>query len=133
MNAPPPLAAVPPLLSPPPKSRSFGSPLAFLLSLCLGLFLTDAVVSLVDESLIVFCNIHILGAIRGLVALFTILMAIVMYVLMGLTPMIPKRLFLPLTVFNPLALFVAIPFLIYHYRWLHPLAWVISLGQVVFG
>ena len=133
MNAPPPLAAVPPLLSPPPKSRSWRTPLAFLLSLCLGLFLTDAVVSLVDDSLIVFCNVHILGAIRGLVALFAILMTIVIYVLMGLTPMIPKRLFLPLTVFNPLALFATIPFLIYHYRWLHQMAWVISLCQVVFG
>ena len=133
MNAPPPLAAVPPLLSPPPKSKSFGSPLAFLLSLCLGLFLTDAVVSLVDDSLIVFCNVHILGTIRGMVALLSILMAIVIYGLMGLTPMIPKRLFLPLTVFNPVALFAAIPFLIYHYSWLHPLAWVISLCQVVFG
>src|SRR6266516_3049084 len=62
-----------------------------------------AVVSLVDDSLIVFCHVHILGTIRGLVALLSILMAIVIYGLMGLTPMIPKRLFLPLTVFNPLA------------------------------
>jgi len=133
MNAPPLLAAVPPVLSPPPKSRSLRTTLAFLLSLGLGLFLADAAVSLVDDSLIVFWNVHILGTIRGIVALLSILMAIVIYGLMGLTPMIPKRLFLPLTVFSPLALFATIPFLIYHYRWLHQMAWVISLCQVVFG
>ena|ERR1043166_686246 len=134
MNAPPPLAAVPPpLLSPPPRPRSFRAPLAFLLSLCLGLFLTDAIVSLVDDSLIVFCNVHILGVIRGLLALLAILMAILIYGLMGLTPMVPKRLFLPLTLFNPLALLASIPFLIYYHGWLRQLAWVLSLCQVVFG
>jgi hypothetical protein len=99
----------------------------------LGLFLADGVVSLVDDSLIVFCDVHFLGTIRGLAAVLSLLMAIVIYVSMGLTPMIPKRLFLPLTIFKPLALFVAIPFLIYHYRWLPQLAWVISLCQVVVG
>ena len=133
MNAPPPLTAVPPLLSSLPKCRSLQTSFAFLLSLCLGLFLSDAVVSLADDSLIVFCDVHILGAIRGIVALLALVLVAVIYVLMGLTPMIPKRLFLPLAVFNPLALFVAIPFLIYHYRWLHQLAWIISLCQVVFG
>jgi len=133
MNAPPPLAAVPPQQSPPAKARSWRTPLVFLLSLGLGLFLADAVVSLVDETLIVFCNLHLLGAIRGLTALFAILLAMVIYVLMGLTPMIPKALFLPLALFNPLALLISIPFLIHHYGWLHQLAWFLSLGQVVFG
>ena len=113
MNVPPPLATVPPLLSP-PKASSLRTLLALLLSLCLGLFLADAVVSLVDDSLIVFCNLHILGTIRGILALLSILMAIVIYVLMGLTPMIPKRLFLPLTLFVPVALLAALVFGLAH-------------------
>jgi len=39
---------------------------------------------------------------------FGLLMALVIYGLMGLTPMIPKRLFLPVTLFNPLAALVVI-------------------------
>ncbi len=107
--------------------------LALLLSLCLGLFLADAVVSLVDDSLIVFFNLHLLAVIRGLVFLLAILMAIVIYVLMGLTPMIPKRLFIPVTLFNPVALLVAAPLMIFFYSRMQQIAWAISLGQVILG
>jgi len=132
MNVPPPLATVPPLLSP-PKASSLRTLLALLLSLCLGLFLADAVVSLVDDSLIVFCNLHILGTIRGILALLSILMAIVIYVLMGLTPMIPKRLFLPLTLFVPVALLAALPCVIYFYNSIRLIGWGSSLCQVILG
>jgi hypothetical protein len=132
MNAPPPLAAVPPLLSP-PKSSSLRTPLAFLLSLYLGLFLTDGGISLVDDSLIVFCNVHILGTTRGILAVLSILMAIVIYVLMGITPMIPKRLFLPLTLFIPVALLAAVPFVIYFHNSIRLIGWGISLCQVILG
>src|SRR6185503_19323748 len=96
------VAAFPP---PPPvrKSRSMRQLLAILLSLGLGLFLADGVVSLVDDSLILFFDIHLLTMIRGMVFLFAMLMAIVIYALMGLTPIIPKRLFIPVTLFNPIA------------------------------
>jgi hypothetical protein len=106
---------------------------AILLSLCLGLFLADAVVSLVDDSLILFCDIHILTVIRGILFFFAMLMAIVIYGLMGLTPMIPKRLFLPLTLFNPVAGLVAVPFLIYFYGRIQQIAWGVSFSQVILG
>jgi len=114
LNASPQAGSVPPLLptSEPPvigasarlagaslpqeangKSSPMRKVFAILLSLCLGLFLADAIVSLVDESLILFLNIHVLGAIRGLLFLFAMLLGIVIYFLMGLAPMIPKRLF----------------------------------------
>jgi hypothetical protein len=107
--------------------------LAFLLSLCLGLFLADAVVSLVDDSLILFLGIHLLAWLRAVVSMLALLMALVIYGLMGLTPMIPKRLFLPVALFNPAGLLAAVPVFIYFYGHFQPVAWVISLVQVLFG
>jgi hypothetical protein len=136
MDAPPPLAAAaPPPLPPNPsrKSRLGRELIAVLLSLCLGLFLIDAVVSLVDDSLILLFGIHLLAVIRGIVFLFAVLGAIVIYGLMGLTPMIPKRLFLPVALFNPVAGLVVVPLLIYFHGRMQPAAWLISLCQVIVG
>jgi hypothetical protein len=107
--------------------------LALLLSLCLGLFLADAVVSLADDSLILLAGTHVLTVMRGMVCLLAMLVAILVYALMALTPMIPKCLFLPVTLFNPLATLGMIPLAIYCYGRLQQVAWVISLCQVVFG
>jgi hypothetical protein len=57
----------------------------------------------------------------------------VIYGLMGLTPMIPKRWFLPVTLFNPVAGLAVIPFLMYFYDRMQQAAWVISLCQVILG
>ena len=131
----PPVIGPPPPLPPEPsrKSEPVRQLLAILLSLCLGLFLADAVVSLVDDSLILFFGLHLLAGIRGLVCLFAMLMALVIYGLMGLTPMIPKRLFLPLTLFNPAAMLIVVPFLIFLYSRIQQVSWVVSLCQVIFG
>src|ERR1017187_8990848 len=136
IGTPPPwVTGSPPLLPPEPprKSSSARQLLAFLLSLCLGLFLADAVVSLVDDSLILFFGIHLLAALRGIVFLFALLMAIVVYGLMGLTPMIPKRLFLPVTLFNPAGLLATVPLFIYFFGRVQQVAWVLSFFQVIFG
>ena len=134
--APPPLVPGPPPLPPPepaPKSGFGRQVLAFLLSLSLGLFLADAFVSLVDESLILLFDLRVLTVVRGMVFFFSLLMAIVVYGLMGLTPLIPKRLFLPVALFNPVATLAVIPLAIYFYGWLEQLIWVISLCQLMFG
>jgi len=107
--------------------------LAFLLSLCLGLFLADAVVSLADDSLILLFGLRVLAVVRGIVFFFGLLVAVVVYGMMGLTPMIPKRLFLPVTLFNPLGALAVIPLAIYFYGRLQPISWVISLCQLIFG
>src|SRR5712691_9074144 len=76
--APPPVT---PVTGPPPPLAASSSPslpsktnrqpsplrqlLVILLNVCLGLFLADAVVSLVDDSLILFFGIHLLAGIRG--------------------------------------------------------------------
>ena len=125
----------PPPLPPQPagKSGPLRQLLLILLSLCLGLFLADAIISLVDDSLILLLDIRLLTAVRGVVWLFSLLMAIVIYGLMGLTPLIPKRLFLPLTLFNPLAMLFTVPVAIYFYGWLQQSSWAISFCQVILG
>jgi hypothetical protein len=136
IGPPPPLAGgpPPPLASAPPREPSpLRQVLAFLLSLCLGLFLADAVVSLVDDSLILLFDIHVLTAVRGTVFFFAILLAVVVYGLIGLTPMIPKRLFLPVTLFNPLGVLGVIPLAIYFHSRLQPISWIISCCQIIFG
>ncbi len=133
---PPPLGAgAPPPLPPEPAGKASGKRhlLALLLSLCLGLFLADALVSLADDSLILLFNSHLLTAIRGMVGLFTLLLALVVYVLMAVTPAIPKRIFLPVTLFNPAAGLLVIPALIYCYGRVQQVAWVISLCQLIFA
>ncbi len=139
-SEPPMIGAAPtlPATSPPPlpqdpnrKCLPVGKMFAFLLSLCLGFFLADAVVCLVDDSLILLFDLHVLTVIRGILFVFAMLMAIVIYGLMGLTPKIPKRLFLPLTLFNPVAGLVVVPCLIYFYGRIQQVAWSISFAQVI--
>jgi len=132
---PPVISAAPPPLLPgaPRKSASMRDVFAIFLSLFLGLFLVDGVISLLDESLAVFFGIHVLFGIRMLVATCALLMAFVIYLLMGLTPMIPKSQFLPLTLFFLVGQLAALPFMIYTYAWLPQVGWGISFCQVVLG
>ncbi len=107
--------------------------LAILLYLGLGLFLADAVVSLMDDLLMLFLQLHALTGFRVLVNLLTTLISIVIYVLMALTPIIPKRLFVPLALFGPLTFLAALPFMIYHYQQTQAIALIISFLQLLFG
>lgn len=134
-SVPPSVAGPPPLLSPNPAGNfpSVRQLLAILLSLGLGLFLADAVVSVVDDSLIVLFGIHLLAGIRVLFFILATLSAILIYGLIGFMPMIPKRLFLPITLFSPTAALIAIPASIYCYDRLEQVAWVISFCQVLLG
>jgi hypothetical protein len=136
IGVPPPIGgdACPPLLPEPSRKAGVLRPfLALLLNLCLALFLADAVISLVDDSLILVFDLRILTAVRGIVCFFALLLAIVVYGLMGLTAMIPKRFFLPVTLFSPLAALALIPLAIYFYGRLAPISCVVSLCQLLFG
>lgn len=132
IRAPPPVADSPPSKSI-RKSISARNLLAILLSLCLGLFLADAVVSLADDSLVLFFDIRLLSGIRVMTGFFATLLVIVIYGLMGLTPMIPKRLFLPLPLFVLMSVLLVVPFLIYCFARIQQLAWSISFCQFVLG
>ncbi len=136
IGTPPPSAAGAPVpLGPEParKPEIVRQLFSLLLSLCLGLFLADAIVSLADDSLSLWFGLHFLKAVRGVVGLFSFLLAIVVYVLMGLTPMIPKRLFLPIALINPLALLAAVPVTIYCYSRTQQVSWIFSVCQLALG
>ena len=107
--------------------------LAGLLSTCLALFLADAVLSVVESSLTLVFGVHLLATICGLVALLALLTGLLVYVLMGLTPMIPKRLFLPIALINPACVLVVIPLLVYLGGWINQVNCLISLCQVAVG
>lgn len=105
-------------------------PLSVLLSLCLGLFLADAVISLLDDTIILAWGVHALDVVRGVVFLMTAGLTLLVYFLMGITPMVPKRLFLPVVLFNPLAMLAVIPLSIYYYQRFQWIAWIVSACQV---
>jgi hypothetical protein len=142
-DEPPVIGALPPLLpspAPPPlplplptdhKSVSVRKILAIFLSLYLGLFLADAMFSVADDSLTALFSVHGLSLFRGLVFFLAVLVAIVTYGLMGLTPMVPKRIFLPLTLFYPLAELLTVPVAIYHFGRIQQFNLALSLCQMV--
>lgn len=110
--------------------------LSILLSLCLGSFLACGAISACDDSLALLFNLHILTAISALLSFFGILTALAVYVLMGLTPMIPKRVFLPVTLFYLAGALIVNPILIFSDDWFYrglQLDWAISLCQVLLG
>ncbi len=105
--------------------------ISILLSLYLGLFLVSGAVSVVDDSLVLLFRLHLLTVISGVLFFFSILMTMLVYVLMGITPMIPKRAFLPVTLFYAAALLVGFPVLIFWYNRVLEVDWVTSLCQVI--
>ncbi len=132
-NRPPINDNPPPPLLPGQVGKCSPGPMASLLSLCLGLFLADAAVSLADDSLIVLFDLHALAAIRGVIFFFCVFLSTVVYLSMGITPLVPKRIFLPLTLFSLIALLLLFPAMIYLFDWLPQVSWVISLVQIIFA
>src|SRR5579859_5582544 len=126
ISTPPPLPGRPP-------HKSANQPLLFVLSLCLVLLVADGIVSLLDDTAILFFDKHALTGLRVLIFLLASLLALVVYILMAITPMIPKRFFLPLTLSYVVAQLVVIPFYIYDYRHSQLITWLVSLLEVIFA
>ena len=126
----------PPILSAaeaPPKIPFFRQLLAVGLSLCLWLFVVDGLVSLADDTAGLLFHAHPLAGLRMLTSLLSLLLAVPVYFLMGLTPMVPKKFFLPLTLFVLLAQLAFVPAFIYfsaHWRFI---VWLLSLLQAALG
>ena len=106
---------------------------AVLLSLFLWLFVIDGILSLADDSLVLGLGTHFLSVVRVILSFLVLLLSIGVYGLMGLTPLIPKRRFLPLVLFTPAAFLVMIPSAIYFYDRMQLVGWFISAGEVVLG
>jgi hypothetical protein len=115
-------ATVPPLLPkseppvadvlsqlPHPNSSPVREFLAIVLSVCLGLFLADAFISLADDSIALVFRVHILMSLRLFIGFFAVLVALAVYVLMAFTPAIPKGLFVPLALSYLLIQLVGFP------------------------
>src|SRR5580658_4368765 len=70
----PPVIGAPTALEPNRNPDSARKAVAIVLSLCLGLFLADAVLSFADESLNLWFDNHLLSVFRGIVFLVALLM-----------------------------------------------------------
>src|SRR6266404_1599586 len=116
-----------------PRQTKTRASIAFSLNLLLSLFLVEAGVSLLDGILVLAFGINLLGLIQGILFLLLLVASILVYLLAGLTPIIPKRFFIPLVMFTPLAQLVVIPFLIYHYDRIHLISCAFSLCQFLLG
>jgi hypothetical protein len=115
------------------KSGSGRHVLAILLSVCLALFLAEALLSFADSLLAILFDRHGLGGIRGLVFFVSMLVSLLVYVLMGITPLIPKRVFVPVTLFNPIVLLLTIPVYIYLPRGISMVDVFASFIQLILG
>jgi hypothetical protein len=108
-----------------------------ILSLCLGLFIVGGAVSVFDDSLRLLWGLHLLTAISAILSFFVLLIVIVVYGLMGLTPMVPKRVFLPVTLLYAAGVLAVFPAMIYcGGDWVRgglKLDWTVSLCEVVIG
>lgn len=134
MKGPPPVITEPAPVVPSVPERKFGSlrrSVAILLSVCVAVFVADAVFSFADDSLILFFGLHILSFLRGLLSFIAVVMAVGVYALIGLTPMVPKRLVLPIPAFYLVAMLAIFPLAIYWYDRLQWIALGVSAGQVI--
>lgn len=134
MNVPPLLGNdAPPALPPQPKPGSGRRLLAIVLSLCLGLFLADAAISLMDDLLILMFHSHPLTTLSGLITIATLLMGAALYGLIGFTPMVPKRFFLPLPFFILGAILAVLPLMTYYYGHFEAIDLGVSASQLALG
>ena len=109
--------------------------LSFFLSACLGLFVADGVLSLGSALLSAF-DIRIPGAAEALVSLVgfsALAITFLTYLLMGLTPLIPKRFFLPIALFYPAGWLLLVPAAIYLQDQILSVILALSLVQVALG
>jgi hypothetical protein len=103
--------AVPPLLQPPPprKATTLRDHLAVVLSAGLVLFLADGLVSLANAAAILAFHSHALSGVRAILLLVTLGVLGFIYLLLGFTCLVPKRYFLPVTLFLPLLWLALVP------------------------
>ena len=122
---------------PPPlptgASKPAGSILATFLSLVLVLFVGSAVISFLSDSLILFFHRQDLAVTDGLTLLLMLVMGFVTYGLMALFPAIPKRIFLPVSLFLPVAGIGLLPLFVYFNKHAPLIVLGAALGQFLLG
>lgn len=106
---------------------------ATLLSLFLALFCADGLVSLIDDTLLLAFGANLLTVPRAVLSLAVLVFSAAVYIAIGLAPMVPKRVFLPLVLFNLAMGLALVPLTIYHFDQIQQWAWWTSVLQVVVG
>jgi hypothetical protein len=128
---------IPPVLSAPFPEKEPGHGVRQLLcivaNICFWFFLADAAVSLMDDTLALVANVHVVSGIRAIVNTFAVLIGLVVYLLIGMTPALPKRFLLPLTLFNPVMVLFSLLAWIYFPHRIQLFSWGFSFLQVIVG
>jgi hypothetical protein len=115
-----------------PAEPSSGRKLcALLMSLFLGLVLANAVFSTLDDACALLWGVHPLMIPSTIILFVSVPAVALVYVLMGLTPVIPKQIVLPVVASLGLPLLVALPAMIYYYQKLLWYDGVTSGAQVI--
>ena len=104
-----------------------------MLSLALVAFVGSGLISLVSDSLLGLFHRQDLAVPAGLAWLLMLFLGILIYLLMALAPRVPKRFFLPISLYLPVTAIGIIPLLIYFTEYAVPILCAVSLGQVVLG
>lgn len=134
VSVPPPLETPPPILTGNPQPARRNDFLAMVLSLSLGLFLADATISLLDDGLAaILSGRHPLAVVRGLIGLPSFFVQALVYLLMAFVPTIPKRYFLPVTLFDPVSALVLMFLMVYFFAHLQQITLFFSLAQLILG
>jgi hypothetical protein len=121
---PPPVVASPPPLIAAPLPPTHGGAaagrqlLAHLLSVLLVLFVASGLASVVDDACVLLLGSHLFTTISGMVSGLTLLVVLLVYGLLGLTPLVPKRLVLPVVGLIGASFLAALPTAIYAYSWI---------------
>jgi hypothetical protein len=106
--------------------------IACFLNFCLGVFVADGIISVV----VGFLGIKVPGALDGVMSLFTLgvlALAFAVYCLMGLTPLVPKRFFLPLVLIYPATWLLLIPTSIFFSEHINAVLLAASFCQTALG
>jgi hypothetical protein len=112
---------------PPKRASSF---LGLLLSLILVFFLASGVIGLISEAQTLFFGSRDLAGLSGLVMLFLLVTGLLTYVLLALFPGIPKRYFLPVSLWVPVAGVASLPMLIYFFDRVALIGFALALVHV---
>src|SRR5215831_14453301 len=130
-QTPPPIPSAVTLAT--PQKSGWRQFISILLSICLLLFIADAALSVLDDSLGLAFRFHGLRGLRALAGFFAMLLGLFIYFLMAFTPAIPKRLFAPAALFNPLMGLITIPVLVYFYNQQGWIGLLVSILQLALG
>ena len=114
-----------------PRSETSGSGLSVVLSLVLGLFLASACFAVLDDLMLATLGRQDFTVFRALTSLLMVPTTLVLCLMMAIWPGIPKRVFLSVALFAPIATIVSLPLLASFYPHVAWVSLVFSLLQLL--